>query len=307
MQIGRTSQEMQDFFPGSDMRQGSFGEQDIAGERNERPDGGEMMMQQPGSFGEQDIAGERNERPDGGEMMMQQPETEDGDSDLQDDMINTDAMMKSDKRGMNNGVKGERPAGERPEQPVGEEMTGEQPELPEGEQRGEMGPRDDRGRGMKGIDTENISAAIDELEDGDVKTNLETLLDDYEAARSALETAVSDEAEDIDTYRKDEMEAMKSLMEALDDAEIDTRPDMGTGEGEDVERPEPAEGETEGNMPGIGSNMNGNNNQQTAHAPADQGNKGRLADSGSAIRPGDKSLDQFLERIGNWFKALFSK
>jgi hypothetical protein len=149
---------------------------------------------------------------------------------------------------------GERPElptfeeGERPEPP---EFDGsDRPEPPEGQMtetededrtepsEGEMPKRREMkdGREMKGIDTDSIQTAIEDLDDEDVKADLETLLAEYTEAKSALDSAIESESEDIDTYRKAEMDAMKALREALDEAGIDTRPEL--PEGEDGERPE---------------------------------------------------------------------
>ncbi len=149
---------------------------------------------------------------------------------------------------------GERPElptfeeGERPEPPEFDES--DRPEPPEGQMtetededrpeppEGEMPKRPEMkdGREMKGIDTDSIQTAIEDLDDEDVKADLETLLAEYTEAKSALDSAIESESEDIDTYRKAEMDAMKVLREALDEAGIDTRPEL--PEGEDGERPE---------------------------------------------------------------------
>ena len=110
----------------------------------------------------------------------------------------------------------------------------DRPEPPEGEMPKRPEMKD--GREMKGIDTDSIQTAIEDLDDEDVKADLETLLAEYTEAKSALDSAIESESEDIDTYRKAEMDAMKALREALDEAGIDTRPEL--PEGEDGERPE---------------------------------------------------------------------
>ena len=102
--------------------------------------------------------------------------------------------------------------GQRPEMPEGQgrQMTeGQRPELPEGEDQKAMeGQRPERpdemmgpGRGMNCIDTEKIKTEIDAVEDEEVKSKLQSLLSDYENAKTALESA-------------------------LDDAGIDTRPQL---------------------------------------------------------------------------------
>ena len=138
---------------------------------------------------------------------------------------------------------GERPeppefdGSDRPEPPEGQMTETEdedRPEPPEGEMPKRPEMKD--GREMKGIDTDSIQTAIEDLDDEDVKADLETLLAEYTEAKSALDSAIESESEDIDTYRKAEMDAMKALREALDEAGIDTRP--GLPEGEDGERPD---------------------------------------------------------------------
>ena len=84
--------------------------------------------------------------------------------------------------------------GQRPEFPEGQDrqMTeGQRPELPEGQNsqmKEMMGP----GRGMDCIDTEKIKTEIDALEDEEVKSELQSLLSDYEKAKNALESALED-------------------------------------------------------------------------------------------------------------------
>jgi hypothetical protein len=138
---------------------------------------------------------------------------------------------------------GERPeppefdGSDKPEPPEGQMTETEdedRPEPPEGEMPKRPEMKD--GREMKGIDTDSIQTAIEDLDDEDVKADLETLLAEYTEAKSALDSAIESESEDIDTYRKAEMDAMKALREALDEAGIDTRPEL--PEGEDGERPE---------------------------------------------------------------------
>ena len=126
---------------------------------------------------------------------------------------------------------------DRPEPPEGQMTETEDEDRPEPSE-GEMPKRPEMkdGREMKGIDTDSIQTAIEDLDDEDVKADLETLLAEYTEAKSALDSAIESESEDIDTYRKAEMDAMKALREALDEAGIDTRPEL--PEGEDGERPE---------------------------------------------------------------------
>ena len=151
----------------------------------------------------------------------------------------------------------EAPTGERPEMPSGEELTGERPEMPSGEEfTGERPERSDGesaewvqsekpgrkgereggkdgqmkgGKGMKSINTDEIESAIDALEDEETKANLETLLNNYEAAKSALDEFMKEGSDDFDTYMEAERSAMEALRTALDEAGIDTRPELPKG------------------------------------------------------------------------------
>ena len=72
-----------------------------------------------------------------------------------------------------------------------ESVQGQRPELPEvqnSQMKEMMGP----GRGMDCIDTEKIKTEIDALEDEEVKSELQSLLSDYEKAKNALESALED-------------------------------------------------------------------------------------------------------------------
>ena len=161
------------------------------------------------------------------------------------------------------------------------------PKLPEGK---DMKP----GAGMKGFDTEEIRTAIDALEDVDVKTDLATLLSDYEAAKTALDTAVDEGSEDTDTYREAEMKAMEELRSALEEAGIDTRPRL-------------PEGSENGNS-GMG---------QRPETPSDDGSTDKSEEKPAekpAAQPGmnvdngnNNSSDNIFTRFGNWFMSLFAR
>ena len=184
---------------------------------------------------------------------------------------------------------GERPEipefeeGERPEIPEFEE--GERPELPEGEMSER--PEIKEGQKMKGIDIESIQTAIDDLDDGDIKSALEALLEEYSKAKTALDTAIEDESDDIDTYRKTEMDAMKALREALDEAGIDTRPEL--PEGERGEAPERFE-----NNGSCGKS--GQMEEQIARGSEERSDK-----------IGQKSSNTEFDRISNWFRSFFDR
>ncbi len=169
---------------------------------------------------------------------------------------------------------GEAPTGERPELPNGEAPTGERPELPNGEaptgERPEL-PGGSNGNApgmnMNGFDTDKVKTSIEALEDGDNKTNLQSLLSEYETAKSALETAIKDKSEDIDSCRESEMKAMEALRTALEEAGIDARPEL----------PEDKADRESGTEPEL---------------PDDKG---------------DAPTDNFFTMIVNWIRSLFSK
>ena len=137
---------------------------------------------------------------------------------------------------------GEAPTGERPEMPSGEAPTGERPEMPSGEaptgekpnMKGGNAGRGEQNRpemGMKGINTDSIKTSIEALEDEDTKTALETLLSEYESAKTALDTAIKEKSDDVDTLREAEKTAMEALNTALKEAGIDTRPERPDNKG----------------------------------------------------------------------------
>lgn len=173
--------------------------------------------------------------------------------------------------------------GERPEIPEFEE--GERPELPEGEMSER--PEIKEGQKMKDIDIESIQTAIDDLDDGDIKSALEALLEEYSKAKTALDTAIEDESDDIDTYRKTEMDAMRALREALDEAGIDTRPEL--PEGERGEAPERFE-----NNGSCGKS--GQMEEQIARGSEERSDK-----------IGQKSSNTAFDRISNWFGSFFDR
>ncbi len=191
---------------------------------------------------------------------------------------------------------------ERPELPDGQmpETDDEnRPELPEGEMPGRPGMME--GRGMNGFDTESVQTAIEGLDDEEMKAELEALQEEYREAKAALDAAIEEGSEDIDTYQKAEMEAMKALREALDAAGIDMRPEL--PEGETGERPE-FEAEP-GQMERQTVRENGNGAAPDDQMPSlsensEMTNRNRT-DSGT-----NGSSERTLDRFVNWLKSLFS-
>ena len=153
-------------------------------------------------------------------------------------------------------------------------------------------------KGMKGINTDDIKTSIEALEDGDTKTNLETLLSEYETAKTALDTAIEEGSDDADTLREAEMKAMEALRSALEEAGIDARPQLPAKEGnEDTgmgQRPEKAADDEDS---GISS---GNTSERQAEKPLAQ--PGGASDNGA-----NTPSDNIFARIGNWFMSLFSR
>ena len=193
--------------------------------------------------------------------------------------------------------------GERPEVPDGE-MTqfreGEPLELPDGEQPEHPGEKGERGKGMKCINTTEIKAAIEALKDDDVKSDLEGLLSDYEEAKAALESAMENKEDDLDSYRTAEMDTMKTLMEALEEAGIDIRPKL--PEGEEGNKPEPDNNEVKEDRQIIRDN---NDNEQYGNRTMQsQGNDQRVGANNSTID--DDSVEGAFAKIINWFRSFLS-
>ena len=213
---GGPSQEMQqgpggggDFNPG-----GSQGDGGPTGQMPEMPSGEAPTGERPEMPSGEAPTGERPEMPSGEAPTGERPE------------------MPS----------GEAPTGERPEMPCGEAPTGERPEMPSGEaptgekpnMKGGNAGRGEQNRpemGMKGINTDSIKTSIEALEDEDTKTALETLLSEYESAKTALDTAIKEKSDDVDTLREAEKTAMEALNTALKEAGIDTRPERPDNKG----------------------------------------------------------------------------
>lgn len=178
------------------------------------------------------------------------------------------------------GGRGEAPTGERPKMPGGKG----------GEQTGQM--KDNKG--MPGMNTDDIKTAVEALEDENVKAGLETLISDYEAAKTAMEEAVNDESEDIDTFREAEMKAMEALRIALEEAGINTRPEM----------PEENENRENGNNQEGRQEMKQNGNTQGGQRSGLDNNTEYQGQQGS---DSNSSSDNIFESIGKWFMSLFSR
>ena len=246
----------------------------------------QAVMAAPGGFGGGPQGGQEfGGGPQGGGMMqeMQRPEGE---------------MPE-----FNEGERPELPElseGEMPEKPEGEMLEGERPELPEGEEGKMPGMKGDRGGFAKGIDTEAISESIDALEDDDTKESLTELLSAYEDAKSALDSAIESEDEDIDSYREAEMTAMKALFDALEEAGIDTKPakpEGDTTEMSESERPELSESEMS-ELPKENERRESFQNTEGAQQNA------AAQQSGESQQENGKGV---ISKIANWFKSLFAR
>ena len=191
------------------------------------PGGPSKEMQQGGAPNGEAPTGERPEMPSGEALTGERPEMPSGETPTGERPEMPSGETPTGERPEM--PSGEAPTGERPEMPSGETPTGERPEMPSGEaptgERSEM----PGGKGMKGINTDEIASAIDAIEDEETKANLEALLSDYEAAKSALDEAMEDGSEDVDTYMEAEKSAMEALRAALDETGIDTRPQRPDG------------------------------------------------------------------------------
>ncbi len=241
----------------------------------------QAVMAAPGGFGGGPQGGQGfGGGPQGGGMMqeMQRPEGE---------------MPE-----FNEGERPELPEGELPELSEGEMPEGERPELPEGEEGKMPGMKGDRGGFAKGIDTEAISESIDALEDDDTKESLTELLSAYEDAKSALDSAIESEDEDIDSYREAEMTAMKALFDALEEAGIDTKPAKPEGDATEMsesERPELSESEMS-ELPKENERRESFQNTEGAQQNA------AAQQSGESQQENGKGV---ISKIANWFKSLF--
>lgn len=171
--------------------------------------------------------------------------------------------------------------------------NGERPEMPEpfGDDQPQR-PNMQENQGMKPVDPdiESILAAIDALEDEEVKAELMVLLDEYTETKSALDTAMEDESEDADSYRKAEMDAMKTLMEALEEAGVNIRPELPDGEAPEFEeRNKPDDGAPIWQMP----------KENTAQKSEVQDEAGQPQ---ASVNQEDTGFNRFI----NWIKSLFS-
>ena len=205
------------------------------------------------------------------------------------------AMGRGERPGFEQGEPG-MPEGEMPEMPEGErpEMPeGEMPERPEGE-RPEM-PEGGRGGFRMDLDTDALSEAIDALEDEDTKAGLAALLADYEEAKEALDSAIENKEEDIDSYREAEADAMKALFDALEAAGIDTKPAIPDGDeiGED-ERPLLPEDEAL-DKPADGEEGATFREFQEKDEPQDA--QGAQTNRGSGV----------FTKIADWFRSVFKR
>ena len=251
----------------------------------------QAVMAAPGGFGGGPQGGQGfGGGPQGGDMMqeMQRPEGE------------MPEFNEGERPELPEGELPELSEGEMPEKPEGEMPEGERPELPEGEEGKMPGMKGDRGDFAKGIDTEAISESIDALEDDDTKESLTELLSAYEDAKSALDSAIESEDEDIDSYREAEMTAMKALFDALEEAGIDTKPAKPEGDATEMsesERPELSESEMS-ELPKENERRESFQNTEGAQQNA------AAQQSGDSQQKNSKGV---ISKIANWFKSLFAR
>ena len=251
----------------------------------------QAVMAAPGGFGGGPQGGQGfGGGPQGGGMMqeMQRPDGE------------MPEFNEGERPELPEGELPELPEGEMPEKPEGEMPEGERPELPEGEEGKMPGMKGDKGDFAKGIDTEAISESIDALEDDDTKESLTELLSAYEDAKSALDSAIESEDEDIDSYREAEMTAMKALFDALEEAGIDTKPAKPEGDATEMsesERPELSESEM--------SELPKENERRESFQNTEEAQQNAAAQqSGESQQKNSKGV---ISKIANWFKSLFAR
>lgn len=256
----------------------------------------QAVMAAPGGFGGGPQGGQGfGGGPQGGGMMqeMQRPDGE------------MPEFNEGERPELPEGELPELPEGEMPEKPEGEmpegEMPeGERPELPEGEAGKMPGLKGGQNGFAKGIDTEAISESIDALEDDDTKESLTELLSAYEDAKSALDSAIESEDEDIDSYREAEMTAMKALFDALEEAGIDTKPAKPEGDATEMsesERPELSESEMS-ELPKENERRGSFQNTEGAQQNAASQQSGESQ---------QKNSEGVISKIANWFKSLFAR
>ena len=257
------------------------------------------VMAAPGGFGGGPQGGQGfGGGPQGGGMMQemqrsdgQMPEFGDGERP---------ELPEGEMSEFNEGDIPELPDGEVPEKPEGEMPEGERPELPEGEEGKMPGMKGDRGGFAKGIDTEAISESIDALEDDDTKESLTELLSAYEDAKSALDSAIESEDEDIDSYREAEMTAMKALFDALEEAGIDTKPAKPEGDATEMsesERPDLSESEM--------SELPKENERRESFQNTEGAQQNATAQQSGESQ--QKNSEGVISKIANWFKSLFAR
>ena len=262
----------------------------------------QAVLAAPGEFGGGPQGGQGFGGGPQGESMMQEMQRPDGEMP-EPPQGERPEMPEGEMQEFAEGERPELPEGEVPELPEGElpegEMPeGERPELPEGEE-GKM-PEMKGGKGgfAKGIDTEAISESIDALEDDDTKESLTELLSAYEDAKSALDSAIESEDEDIDSYREAEMTAMRVLFDALEEAGIDTKPAKPEGETAELSeetKPELTESEIS-EIPEKNERRESFQNTQGAQQnPATQQNGESQQENSNGV----------ISKIANWFRSLF--
>lgn len=125
-----------------------------------------------------------------------------------------------------------------------------------GDQRG-FGGRGgfDRNGGPAGMDND-VRQAIDALEDGETKTNLETLMENVHTAMEALHNADDESREAAETGVKDARDALNTALEAAGiDASVSAPPEKPEGD-ESAARPEQPENGNQ-TRPEIGGRQNG--------------------------------------------------
>jgi len=279
------------------------------GLQNQMPGGSQMGPNSQFQKGQQmnSEMGERPELPDG-----ELPELPDGElPELPDGEL--PELPDGELPELPDGELPELPDGELPQLPDGElpELPdGELPELPDGElpelPNGDMNMEANGPMGHNMINIDDISAAIDSLDDETTKASLEELLDAYQAALESQKEAL--DSFDIDSDEQPETDAMAEYDEAVISA-LDSLKAAMEDAGLEIDLPELPEGECpDGECPKEGFES-ADSNDKNMMSPRDDSYDNMNNDSSfepdSTSKPSEE--DGFFEKIANWFKSLFSK
>ncbi len=251
-----------------------------------------------------DMNGERPELPDGVEE-GERPELPEG-------------VEEGERPELPEGVE----EGERPELPDGVEES-EKPELPDGVEEGERPERPD-GEDRKPMELPegavNIMAykdALNNIEDEDTKSSLQSYIDALENALEAERSALDSEDEltddEIASYRDAVTEAEEALAAAYEEAGVEVSDEMPKPEdGDRDELPEGVAGSHPQDMENT-SEAADNENQSTWNGSTMRNRVGSGDDQSAAASDADTSdstennSTSGWQKVVKWFRNLFKK